>query len=90
MGLGPSKGKIKRILQNSCNGDGELTNYDIIQSHYNADNLITDESFLHRLYRRWLRKARLFRYDPLCVLYMPFARIRLEFWMRRIRKQYGL
>lgn len=39
MGLGPSKGKIKRILQNSCNGDGELTNYDIIQSHYNADNL---------------------------------------------------
>ena len=72
----------KRLLDDILNGG----NF----GHYNADNLITDESFLHRLYRRWLRKARLFRYDPLCVLYMPFARIRLEFWMRRIRKQYGL
>lgn len=43
MGLGPSKSKIKQILQNSCTGDNFITTQDMIQCHYNPNNLINGQ-----------------------------------------------
>ena len=46
------------------------------------------ESSLHRFWRRMERKVQLFRYDPLGTLLFPFERVKLELWMRKVRKQY--
>lgn len=43
MGLGPSKSKIKQILQNSCTGDNFIMTQDLIQCHYNPNNLVNGQ-----------------------------------------------
>lgn len=58
--------------------------------HHDTRNHVEGESFLGRFFRRWGRKFRMFRFDPLGTIIMPFARLKLELWMRRVRKQYGM
>ena len=58
--------------------------------HYNAKNQVVDERLLHRFWRRWHRRIRMWRYDPIGTLFMPWERLKLELWMRRKRRQYGV
>lgn len=56
--------------------------------HHNERNHISGESMIHRFFRRWGRMFRMFRFDPLGTLIMPFSRLKLELWMRRVRRKY--
>ena len=57
---------------------------------YDVRNHVVGESFVRRFFRRWGRKFRMFRFDPLGTLIMPLSRLRLELWMRRIRRKYSV
>lgn len=56
--------------------------------HHDERNHVEGESFFGRFFRRWGRKFRMFRFDPLGTILMPFSRIKLEIRMRKVRKQY--
>lgn len=58
--------------------------------HHDERNHVDGESFFGRFFRRWGRKFRMFRFDPLGTILMPFSRIKLEIWMRKVRKQYNV
>ena len=58
--------------------------------HHDERNHVEGESFFGRFFRRWGRKFRMFRFDPLGTILMPFSRIKLEIWMRKVRRQYGV
>lgn len=58
--------------------------------HHDERNHVEGESFFGRFFRRWGRKFRMFRFDPLGTILMPFSRIKLEIWMRNVRRQYGV
>lgn len=58
--------------------------------HHDERNYVKNESFVHRFFRRWGRKFRMFRFDPLETLIMPFSRLKLEFWMRSVRRKYNV
>lgn len=58
--------------------------------HHDARNRVAGESTIHRFFRRWGRMFRMFRFDPLGTLIMPFSRLQLEFWMRRVRGKYNV
>lgn len=58
--------------------------------HHDKRNYVKGESFVRRFMRRWGRKFRMFRFDPLGTLIMPFSRLQLEFWMRRVRRKYNV
>lgn len=58
--------------------------------HHDERNHVDGESFFGRFFRRWGRKFRMFRFDPLGTILMPFSRIKLEIWMRKVRRQYGV
>lgn len=58
--------------------------------HHDARNHVKGESFVGRFLRRWRRRFRMFRFDPLGTLLMPFTRLKLEIWMRKVRKKYGV
>ncbi len=58
--------------------------------HYNKQNHVKDETFVQRFFRRWGRKFRMIRFDLLGTLLMPFMRVKLEIWMRSVRKKYGV
>lgn len=58
--------------------------------HHDERNHVEGESFFGRFFRRWGRKFRMFRFDPLGTLLMPFSRIKLEIWMRKVRRRYGV
>ena len=51
-------------------------------------NHVKGETFMQRFFRRWGRMFRMFRFDPLGTLLMPFIRLKLELWMRRMRRLY--
>lgn len=57
---------------------------------YDKRNHKKGETFTQRFFRRWGRKFRMFRFDPLGTLLMPFSRIKLELWMRKVRRQYNV
>lgn len=57
---------------------------------YDKRNIIKGESFAHRALRRFERRWRMVRFDPLGTVLMPLARIRLEIWMRTVRRKYGV
>lgn len=58
--------------------------------HHDERNHIENESFLQRFFRRWSRKFRMFRFDPFGTLIMPFSRLKLEFWMRSVKRKYNV
>lgn len=58
--------------------------------HHDERNHVAGESFIHRFLRRWGRKFRMFRFNPLGTLIMPLTRLKLEFWMRSIRRKYNV
>ena len=55
---------------------------------YNVRNNVKDESFVHRALRRFERRWRMLRFDPLGTILMPFTRTGLEVWMRTVRRKY--
>ena len=57
---------------------------------YDKRNNVKEESFVHRALRRVERRWRMVRVDPLGTIIMPFSRLSLEIWMRRIRRKYGV
>lgn len=57
---------------------------------YDKRNNVKDETFAHRALRRFERRWRMVRFDPLGTILMPFSRLRLEIWMRRVRRKYGV
>lgn len=58
--------------------------------HHDERNQVVGESFVRRFLRRWGRKFRMFRFDPLGTLIMPLSRLKLEFWMRSVRRKYNV
>ena len=58
--------------------------------HYDQRNNAAGETAAHRLWRRIERKMRLFRYDPMGTLQFPIERVKLELWMRKVRREYGV
>lgn len=58
--------------------------------HHDERNHVAGESLVRRLLRRWGRKFRMFRFDPLGTLLMPLSRLKLELWMRRVRRKYNV
>ena len=57
---------------------------------YDKRNNVKEESFVHRALRRSERRWRMVRFDPLGTIIMPFSRLNLEIWMRRVRRKYGV
>lgn len=57
---------------------------------YDKRNNVKDESFVHKALRRFERRWRMVRFDPLGTIIMPFSRLRLEIGMRRVRRKYGV
>ena len=55
---------------------------------YDKRNNVKEESFAHRALRRFERRWRMVRFDPLGTILMPFNRARLEVWMRTVRRKY--
>lgn len=57
---------------------------------YDKRNNLKDESLVHKALRRLERRWRMVRFDPLGTIIMPFSRLRLEIWMRCVRRKYGV
>lgn len=57
---------------------------------YDKRNIVKDETFVHRALRRFERRWRMVRFDPLGTIIMPFSRMSLEIWMRSVRRKYGV
>ena len=57
---------------------------------FDKRNKVKEESFVHRALRRFERRWSMIRFDPLDTIIMPFSRLSLEIWMRRIRRKYGV
>lgn len=57
--------------------------------YYDKRNHVKEMLSVRRFFRRWGRKFRMFRFDPLGTLIMPFSRLQLELWMRHIRRKYN-
>ena len=57
---------------------------------YDKRNNVKDETFVHRALRRFERRWRMVRFDPLGTIIMPFSRMSLEVWMRIVRRKYGV
>ena len=57
---------------------------------HDKENLIMNESYAHRMFRRAKRKIRLIKYNPLGVLHAPIHKISLLLWMRKVIKMYNL
>lgn len=57
---------------------------------YDKRNKVKDETFVHRALRRFERRWRMVRFDPLGTIIMPFSRMSLEVWMRSVRRKYGV
>lgn len=57
---------------------------------YDKRNNVKEESFVHRALRRFERRWRMVRFDPLGTIIMPFSRLSLEIWMRCVRRKYSV
>lgn len=77
----PDENEGRRLLAEIVSG-GNLGQFD-------ARNRVENESFMHRFWRRWSRKWRMWRYDLIGTL-MPAERLKLEFWMRAVRRRYNV
>ena len=58
--------------------------------HHDERNHVAGGALVRRFLRRWGRKFRMFRFDPLGTLLMPLSRLKLELWMRRVRRKYNV
>ena len=75
--------KEGRLLMKEIETGGKFGQYDM-------RNIVKDETFVHRALRRLTHRWRMVRFDPLGTILMPLARIRLEIWMRTVRRKYGV
>lgn len=57
---------------------------------YDKRNNVKEESFVHRALRRFERRWRMARFDPLGTIIMPFSRLSLKIWMRCVRRKYSV
>ena len=57
---------------------------------YDKRNNVKDESFVHKALRRFERRWRMVRFDLLGTIIIPFSRLRLEIWIRHVRRKYGI
>ena len=55
---------------------------------FDKRNDIKNESFAHRALRRLKRRWRMVRFDPWGTILMPFSRVKLDIWMKRVRNRY--
>lgn len=78
----PDENEGRRLLAEIVSG-GNFGQFD-------ARNRVKNESFMHRFWRRWSRKWRMWRYDLIGTLLMPAERLKLEFWMRAVRRRYNI
>lgn len=74
--------------------EGRLLMDDILDGgnfgHYNENNHVKGESYVHRFFRRWSRKWKMIRFDPLSAFLMPIRRVALEIWIKKTCRSYGL
>ena len=75
--------KEGRLLMKEIETGGNFGQYD-------KRNIVKDETFAHRALRRLSRRWRMVRFDPLGTVLMPFNRMRLEIWMRCVRRKYSV
>lgn len=75
--------KEGRLLMKEIETGGNFGQYD-------KRNIVKDETFAHRALRRLSRRWRMVRFDPLGTIIMPFSRLRLEIWIRHVRRKYGV
>ena len=75
--------KEGRLLMKEIETGGNFGQYD-------KRNIVKDETFAHRALRRLSRRWRMVRFDPLGTIIMPFSRLRLEMWIRHVRRMYGV
>lgn len=57
---------------------------------YSKENKAVNESFAHRMKRRFKRRIRLIRFNPLGVFFSPFTKVRTLLWKRKVIKIYNL
>ena len=57
---------------------------------YDKRNNVKEESFVHRALRRFERRWRMVRFDPLGTIIMPFSILSLKIWMRCVRRKYSV
>ena len=57
---------------------------------HDARNHVKGETFMQRFLRRWKRSFRMIRFDLLGTVLMPVMRLRLELWMRSVRRKYNV
>ena len=57
---------------------------------YSKENKAVNESFAHRMKRRFKRRIRLIRFNPLGVFFSPFTKVRTLRWKRKVIKIYNL
>ena len=67
--------KRKSIIDDEIEAGGNF-------GRYNARNNMKDKTVIGRFWRKW---TRLMKYDFLGSIVMPFARLKLEFWIRAER-----
>lgn len=57
---------------------------------YNSENRVIDETFAQRMKRRLKRRMRLFRFDPVGLMFAPIGKVKTLLWKRRVIKKYNL
>lgn len=57
---------------------------------HDARNHVKGETFMQRFFCRWKRSFRMIRFDLLGTILMPVMRLRLELWMRIVRRKYNV
>lgn len=80
-----------------CNADqdlGQTLLTEIVDGgnfgHHSSENRVTNESFFARMRRRFRRRIRLVKYNPIGMLCSPFTKIRILLWKQKVIKLYNL
>lgn len=58
--------------------------------HHSKENRIKGETFAQRMMRHMKRRVRLIRFNPLGLLFAPWAKVRVLLWKRKVIKKYNL
>ena len=57
---------------------------------HSKENRVVNESFAHRMKRRWMRRIRLIKYNPWGVLTSPLTKIKILLWKQKVINMYNL
>lgn len=57
---------------------------------HSKENHIVNESFLHRMKRRFQRRVKLIKFNPCGVFFSPFTKISTILWKRKVIRMYNL